>query len=132
MAGNYAQRMSALQDRSLMARRPYLEVLQYLKQADWHNNTNLRFVLWGKLGTGKSVTLCQITHFALKSNYILLNFRDLKPLLSVYKEAVESEYKPGRWNFPQEAMQYLNEISFYNRDKMEGLVTHKSYKWSEV
>lgn len=66
MTRGYAQRMSALQERSLMARRPYLEILQYLKQADLKDADNIKFVLWGKFGTGKSVTLCQLTHFAVK------------------------------------------------------------------
>ena len=126
------KRNALLHEHTFMIRRPYLETLQYLRQINWPEQENLRFILWGKLGSGKSVTLSQISHYALKSNFILLNFRDLRLLLSHYKEATASEYKENRWNFPQEAQTYLSEIKHYNTDKLEGLVTHKTYKWSEM
>ena len=78
-----------------MVRRPYVETVQYLRQVNWPEQENLRFLLWGRHGSGKSVSLSQVSHFALKSNYILLNFRDLAQLLSKYKESTESEYKQG-------------------------------------
>jgi len=125
-------RNDILQEQTFMVRRPYVETLQYLKQIKWPEQDNVRFILWGKFGSGKSVSLSQISHFALKSNFILLNFRDLRKLLSHYREATESEFKEGRWDFPVEAQTYLKEIKHYNFDKLDGLVTHKAYKWSEM
>lgn len=127
---NLLARNKSLQEQTFMIRRSYIEVLDYFRQMDWNNH--VKFVLWGPFGTGKSTTLTQLTHFALNSKYLVLNFRDLKNILAHNREAVESEFKSGRWNFPQEAQLFLREIKHYNQDKFEGLVTHKSYKWSEM
>ena len=115
-----------------MVRRPYVETINYMRQVKWPEQDNLRFIFWGGIGSGKSTTLAQVSHFALKSNFILLNFQDIRHLLSFYKEAVESEFKENRWNFPQEAQKFLKEIKHYNFDKLDGLTTHKNYKWSEM
>ena len=47
-------------------------------------------------------------------------------------QPAKSEYKPGRWNLPNEAMKALISFKHFNGDKLEGLVTHKTYKWSEM
>ena len=126
------ERNQALNEHTFMVRKPYVETLQYLRQIDWAQQDNLRFVLWGKLGTGKSITLSQIHHFAFNSNFMVVNFHDIRNMLSNNKESVESSYKKNRWDFPVETKALLTEFQYYNQDKMDGLVTHKEYKWSDM
>ena len=126
------RRNLTLEEQTFMVRQSYLETLQYLKQVNWPEQNNVRFLLWGKNGTGKSTTMAQIHHYAIKSNFIVIKFHDVRFWFSHYREAVESEYKKGRWNFPVEARTILEDFKHYNADKIEGMVTHKTYKWSEA
>ena len=126
------KRNLALEEQTFMVRKPYLEMLQYLRQVDWPAQDNLRFLLWGRLGTGKSITMSQVHHFALNSNFIVIKFHSVRRWFSNYQEAVESEFKAGRWNFPNEARTVLEDFKYYNAKKIEGMVTHKTYKWSEA
>ena len=127
-----AKRNLALQESTLMVRRPYVEAVQYLKQIDWPQQDNLRLLLWGRLGTGKSITMCQISHFALKSDFIVLNFQDISGMLKVCRLAEPSEHNPEKINFPHEAHKFLEIFKYYNGQKLDGLVTSKAYKWSET
>ena len=74
----------SLQEHTFLARKQYIEMLQYLKQINWPEQDLARFVLWGNFGTGKSVTISQIFHYAYKANYIVINFPRLKSWFSHY------------------------------------------------
>ena len=126
------KRNLALEEQTFMVRKPYLEILQYLRQINWSAQDNLRFILWGKMGTGKSTTMSQVHHFALNSNFIVIKFHSIRRWFSNYQEAVESEFKAGRWNFPHEARAVLEDFKYYNIKKIDGMVTHKTYQWSEA
>jgi len=126
------KRNLALEEQTYMVRQPYLELLQYLRQVNWPAQDNLRFLLWGKMGTGKSTTMSQVHHWALNSNFIVIKFHSIRRWFSNYQEAVESEFKAGRWNFPNEARAVLEDFKYYNINKIDGMVTHKTYQWSEA
>ena len=72
------QRNETLQEQTFMVRKQYVEMIQYLKQINWPEQDLTKFVLWGKIGTGKTLTLSQIFHFAYKSNYIVIHLPKLK------------------------------------------------------
>ncbi len=127
---DFYDRNQILMEQTLMVRRPALEIFQYLRQVDWQEQNNLRFVLWGKPGCGKSVTLSHVAHFALASNYIVLNFHKFKEWFTNYREAVPSEHTKGQYDFPVEALATLREFYHHNKDKMEGMKAHNLYKWS--
>ena len=78
-------RMNTLQENSLLVRKHYVELLQYLKQIHWPEQDLARFVLWGKRGVGRSITLAQIFHFAYNSNHIVIHFENLKKWFTEYK-----------------------------------------------
>ena len=44
----------------------------------------------------------------------------------------KSEYKEGRWNLPDSATAALKKFQYLNGNKLDGLITHKAYKWSEL
>ena len=147
------QRNDTLQEQTFMVRKQYVEMIQYLKQINWPEQDLTKFILWGKKGTGKTLTLSQIFHFAHKSNFIVIHLPKLKHWFRQYtgvsfkycilfefnfnhftflKKPTKSEYKTGRWNLPNETIIALEYFKHFNQDKLEGLVTHKTYKWSEM
>ena len=79
-------RMNTLQENSLLVRKHYVELLQYLKQIHWPEQDLSRFVLWGKRGVGRSITLAQVFHFAHNSNHIVIHFENLKKWFTEYKD----------------------------------------------
>ena len=151
-------RMNTLQENSLLVRKHYVELLQYLKQIHWPEQDLARFVLWGKRGVGRSITLAQVFHFAYNSNHIVIHFENLKKWFTEYKgvsvydvfklisflnrihnndfilffKPQKSEYKEGRWNLPDSATAALKKFQYLNGNKLDGLITHKAYKWSEL
>ena len=72
------QRNDTLQEQTFMVRKQYVEMIQYLKQINWPEQDLTKFILWGKKGTGKTLTLSQIFHFAHKSNFIVIHLPKLK------------------------------------------------------
>uniref|UniRef100_A0A915CSQ1 Small ribosomal subunit protein mS29 n=1 Tax=Ditylenchus dipsaci TaxID=166011 RepID=A0A915CSQ1_9BILA len=76
----------------------------------------LRLVLWGGFGTGKSITMYQLVHWAHSENFVLLT---VKSGMTWNRDALDSEestYKEGRINTPANAL--------------EALKTEKTYVWS--
>ena len=87
-SADFFERNNVLQEQTLMVRRPALEIFQYLRQIDWANQNNVRFVVWGKDGCGKTVTLGHVAHFGLMSNFIVLNFHKFRLWFTHYREVV--------------------------------------------
>jgi hypothetical protein len=80
------QRNKTLEEHTFMVRRHNVELTEYLKQIQWAEQSNVRFIMWGKFGCGKSVSLGQMHHFGLKSNYIVLNFNKMRTYYVNYRE----------------------------------------------
>ena len=87
-------RMNTLQENSLLVRKHYVELLQYLKQIHWPEQDLARFVLWGKRGVGRSITMAQVFHFAYNSNHIVIHFENLKKWFTEYKDVCVAQCGP--------------------------------------
>jgi hypothetical protein len=76
-------------------------------------------------------SLAHIEHYCHNEGRIILNFHKFKFWFTQYKELAVSTWNPNRFDHLGQSMTFLRDFSIYNSDKIEGLVTHKTYNWSE-
>jgi small subunit ribosomal protein S29 len=87
---NFLELQQLFGEHSFLIRQPALEVISYLNQIKEKESTsnvnNLRFILWGENGCGKSTSLAHIEHFCHNDGRIILNFHKFKLWFTHYKE----------------------------------------------
>jgi len=132
---NFLELQQLFGEHSFLIRQPALEVISYLNQIKEKESTssvnNLRFILWGENGCGKSTSLAHIEHFCHNDGRIILNFHKFKLWFTHYKEMAYSEWNVNRIDHLGQSSTLLKDFSDYNMDKLTGLTTHNTYTWSE-
>lgn len=56
-----------------MVREPAVQIINCIKQSDL-NDPAIRYVLYGRPGCGKSITLAHLTHYGHSEGYITMTF----------------------------------------------------------
>jgi len=122
-------------EHSFLIRKPALEVISFLNQVKGLENNqqvnNIRFILWGEHGNGKSASLAHIKHYCYNDGRIILDFNKIKLWFTHYKELAVSEWNPSRFDHVGQSVKFLQDFTSNNEGKFENLKTHKKYKWSE-
>ncbi|KAG8189183.1 hypothetical protein JTE90_013717 [Oedothorax gibbosus] len=124
--------MKSFHETVLMVREPALEVMSYLKKINY-SNPAVRFVIYGRHGTGKTTTLAHLLHYGFASRYLLVHL----PWVSIWtkrpKEVVASQYNEQRIDLPVESAIWLQHFKQQNSELLQqiDLKTTKSYSWSK-
>ncbi|KAF7401101.1 hypothetical protein HZH68_006921 [Vespula germanica] len=122
---------TAFNECSILIRNPALEVISYLEQADYNRPIN-KYVLYGKFGTGKSVTLMHILHYAFMKQMIIIHVPSPNIWFRFPKEITNSYKDPGILDLPVEAGKWL----LYFRNQNSNLLSKldlrisKDYQWN--
>uniref|UniRef100_A0A1I8AQD9 Small ribosomal subunit protein mS29 n=1 Tax=Steinernema glaseri TaxID=37863 RepID=A0A1I8AQD9_9BILA len=130
----YRKQLDTFNECVWMCRKPFLEVVNCL-QAVRQTHPSMRVVLWGKFGTGKSITLHQAIHYANSQNWVVFTIDSAMNLTRKADEIQMSSYKNGRIDCPTLAVGLLNLFKQQNRDqwkKLSELLTSKTYEWTKV
>ncbi|KAF1765548.1 hypothetical protein GCK72_005500 [Caenorhabditis remanei] len=128
-----AKQMDTLGEIVTLVREPTAEVASCMRVVDKHL-PNLRLVLWGAFGTGKTVTLNQAVHHAYKNNWAIVNLRSAMELTRRVKEIEMSSFVSGRINDPSNAVAILQNFKQQNQHvwkTLTDLLTEKDYEWSK-
>lgn len=116
----------------LMVREPALEIMDFIKNSDLTKATN-RYVIYGKDGTGKSLTLAHLLHFGHESGFILVHVPWGPNWFKRPKETGNSAAKEGFTDLPLDAAAWLIHFKAQNNvllSKLD-LKTTKDYVWSK-
>ncbi|KAK9512220.1 hypothetical protein O3M35_000689 [Rhynocoris fuscipes] len=117
----------------LMIRPSSIEILKYLKKTDY-SRPAIRYVIYGKQGCGKSLTLAHILHYAFINNFIILHvpwvwnwFRNERT------EVVYSATHSGCVDLPIVSSQWLKHFLLQNNKILSelDLPIKKSYVWNQ-
>ncbi|UMM17797.1 hypothetical protein L5515_014169 [Caenorhabditis briggsae] len=128
-----SKQMDTLGEIVTLIREPIAEIASCMRIVD-KNLPNLRLVLWGAFGTGKTVTLNQAVHHAYTNKWAIVHLRSAMELTRRVKEIEMSSFVSGRINDPSNAVAILQNFKQQNQHiwKILGvLLTEKDYEWSK-
>ncbi|XP_023569352.1 28S ribosomal protein S29, mitochondrial isoform X2 [Octodon degus] len=97
----------------LMVRKPALELLHHLKNTNFAHPA-VRYVLYGERGTGKTLSLCHVTHFCAKHGWLILHIPDAHLWVKNCRELLQSTYNKQRFDQPLEASTWLKNFKTTN------------------
>ena len=84
-------------------------------------------MLYGRPGSGKSVTLSHLTHYGHSAGFITLTFSQIKKWITRYYETAPSSYNPGQVDHIMNSNIFLKNFKQANLELLSDprLVTHK-------
>jgi len=135
--GQYRRHSKAMGEHTMMIRSNMLEVVNYLKCADYSLPVN-KYLLYGGIGTGKTMTLHYAVHYALSQNWLVLNCLNTRDWTHYHHsnredkltEVMKSTYDEGRFDQPEKAGDWLVQFKRTNEKLLNTLHTTRRYEWS--
>lgn len=127
----WVDRCSSLKETGIMVRDPAVQIINSIRHLDLEKPA-VRFVLYGRPGCGKSISLSHLTHYGHSQGFITMTFSQIKKWLTKYYEIAPSTHTPGHVDHVMNSNIFLKNFKQANlwRLSSESLVTHKDYVWS--
>lgn len=119
-------------EHNVLIRSPAIELIDYMKKADY-NRPVIRYMLYGKPGSGKSMTLGHVIHYAYASGFVIVHVPWVWDWFGHSKEVVTSIQDPSLIDLPLDAAAWLKRFEITNSDLVTRLdlrVT-KDYVWNQ-
>ena len=135
---NFQKLCDVFNERCLMIRKPGLELLNYLKVTNFKNAVN-RYLIYGKSGCGKTLTLQYAVNYAICQGWLVLpNYHmwDWIKFQHPYKEhrkqeLIISQYNKERIDQPEMCTRWLEIFRAMNTGLLDKIFTTKKYVWSK-
>ncbi|XP_012235590.1 small ribosomal subunit protein mS29 [Linepithema humile] len=129
---SFMKQVITFQECSILIRQPAVEIISYLHQADYTRPVN-KYVLYGKHGTGKSISLAHILHYAFIEKYILVHIHWAPHWFKDMKEVANSILSPGCIDLPIDAGLWLKHFKTQNLQLLSqlDLKTSNNYTWNQ-
>ncbi|KAI2797757.1 28S ribosomal protein S29, mitochondrial [Blomia tropicalis] len=120
--------LKTFRETSIMVRKPALEIINYLRMTDFSRPPN-RFVLYGRIGAGKTFTLNHILHYGFNQKFVLIYCP--KPTDWI-KFPQEYSRNAKRIDTPLDAAIWLQHFKAQNIDLLKdlNLSSFNNYTWS--
>lgn len=112
-----------------MIREPALQVLDCIQHSDLSKPIN-RYVLYGRRGCGKSISLAHLIDYGHRMDWVVLPFLHLHQWILRYYDVSPSTYSPGSIDHINNANVFLKNFKRANPDRLQKCVTHREYVWS--
>lgn len=128
---NYLALANTFNECSLLVRNPAIEILSYLEQADYSRPIN-KYLLYGKYGTGKSLVITHILHYAFMKEMIIVHVPTPNRWFMFPKEIANSITMPDIIDLPIDAGKWLLYFKSQNNDLLSKLDLRisKDYQWN--
>ncbi|KAI5106071.1 28S ribosomal protein S29, mitochondrial, partial [Silurus meridionalis] len=130
LPARFQMQLKTFNEACIMVREPSLELLSYLKKADY-SKPALRYLLYGEKGCGKTMSLCHALHFCYTQGWLILHIPDAHLWVKNCKELLPSSSRPGRFDQPIQASQWLKNFKFTNEHFLSKIKTTKRYVWTK-
>jgi small subunit ribosomal protein S29 len=130
----YYRTLKAFNETCLMVRSPAIDAISSLTEADY-TAPNMRYVLYGPHGCGKSVMLAHVAHFCGRSSWFVAHVPWAAAYNRYYRDMQPSVFKPGRLDQPMDSADWLAYFRKMNEPlllaKPDPPVTIGRYIWSK-
>ncbi|XP_057370312.1 small ribosomal subunit protein mS29-like [Daphnia carinata] len=128
----YKELSDTLNGLSIMVRKPAIELITYLNKTNFDAPVT-RFVLYGKTGSGKSVSLAHILHYGSSAGMVLVHVPWVPNWVRFPKGCTPSAIHPNKYDHPIESVEWLRHFSTQNGPLMQKLQlqTTETYTWSK-
>ncbi|XP_034730979.1 28S ribosomal protein S29, mitochondrial [Etheostoma cragini] len=126
----YQQQVKTFNEACMMVRQPALEVISYLKKADY-SKPSLRYLFYGLKGSGKTMSLCHTVHFCYTQGWLVLHVPDAHLWVKNCKELLPSSYNTSRFDQPLQATEWLRNFRITNEHFLSKIKTKQRYVWTK-
>lgn len=129
----YRRLVKTFQESTVMVRKPALELFDIIDNINL-NHPPLRLLLYGRVGSGKSMTLAHVMHRCAEQDWVIVNV----PWVGFWikytpqREISMSSYRPGRVDLTAEAVDWLKLFHQQNGKHLANLQTTKDYVWTNA
>lgn len=129
----YEKQIKTFTESCLMIREPALEIMHYIKSTNLKDRPTNRYVLYGKDGVGKSLTMAHLLHYGHENNFVLVHISWLPIWFKTPKEKSNSATHEDFIDLPIDAAAWLVHFKTQNASlikKLE-LKCSKDYVWNK-
>ncbi|TNN72952.1 28S ribosomal protein S29, mitochondrial [Liparis tanakae] len=126
----YEQQAKTFNEACVMVRQPALEVISYLKKADY-SQPSLRYLFYGLKGSGKTMSLCHTLHFCHTQGWLVLHVPDAHLWVKNCKELLPSSFNTSRFDQPLQAVDWLRNFKITNEQFLSKIKTTQRYSWTK-
>lgn len=126
----YQEQVKTFNEACVMVRPPALEVVSYLKRADY-SQPALRYLFYGQTGTGKTMSLCHVIHFCYTQGWLVLHIPDAHLWVKNCKELLPSSYNTSRFDQPLQATTWLRNFRLTNESFLSKINIKQRYVWTK-
>lgn len=129
---SYEKQIKTFSESCLMVRNPAIEVINYIKNTDF-SKPIVRYVMYGDVGTGKSMTMAHLLHYGYESGYLLVHVPWIPYWYKNSREYGSSATQEGFTDIPLKAGSWLLHFKHQNAEFLakHDLRTSSDYVWSK-
>lgn len=127
----YEKQLKTFGESCLMVREPALEIMHYIKNTDF-TKPAVRYVVYGKDGVGKSLTIAHVLHYGIENDFLLVHVPWVPNWFKRPKEKANSTTRPDCIDLPIDAAAWLILFKTQNSNLLAklDLKCSKDYVWS--
>ncbi|XP_063549041.1 small ribosomal subunit protein mS29 [Cydia strobilella] len=132
---SFQKQTKTFTETSIMVRQPALDIMECIK-ATGFDKPVIRYVLYGEKGSGKSLTMAHLLHYAHTEGYLIVHVPWVSEWLRRiprHKEMANSTTRDGLVDLPLDAAAWLLHFKCQNQALLKNpdLVLSKEYVWSK-
>uniref|UniRef100_A0A1L8DRR2 Small ribosomal subunit protein mS29 n=1 Tax=Nyssomyia neivai TaxID=330878 RepID=A0A1L8DRR2_9DIPT len=127
----YEKQMKTFAEATLMVRKPALEIMDYISRTNL-SKPPIKYVIYGKDGVGKSLTMSHLLHFGMVNNFVIVHVPWVADWLKRPRELVTLNDNAG-YDMPLDAAAWLIHFKTQNLALLSQpeLTVSKEYVWSQ-
>lgn len=129
---SFEEQSKTFTETCVMIRRPSLDIINCMKSINYEKPV-VRFMLYGKKGSGKTLAMAHVIHYGLQSGFLVVHIPWVGNWMRRCKESSNSETKEGFINLNLDAAAWLLHFKTQNCNVLKNseMRISKDYIWSK-